>query len=134
MLGLYRDLVDPAHSCEWIGDAELATRGLTAKNRSTCILQSTRLAELGIHMRPIDIAIRDTMERYAAIKKAADQAAAGTSASATSPRRPLYRHSLRSFQPSDTFPEMKGMIAAGGMGSRLAPTHERYEQALVAGS
>ena len=70
MLGLYRELVDPTHTCEWIGDAELATRGLTAKNRSTCILQSTRLAELGITMRPIAIAIRDTMERYAANKKA----------------------------------------------------------------
>ncbi len=119
MLGLYRDLVDPSHSCEWIGDAELATRGLTAKNRSTCILQSTRLAELGIHMRPIDIAIRDTMERYAAIKKAADQAAASTS-SATSPVVPsiVIPPVLSAL---GHIPEMKGMIAAGGMGSRLAP-------------
>ncbi len=111
MLDLYRELVDPAHHCEWIGDAELATRGLAAKNRSTCILQSTRLAELGIHMRPIDIAIRATMERYAGLKKTADQTPAASPTPLAPPTLSVSAH----------VPEMKGMIAAGGMGSRLMP-------------
>ncbi len=110
MLGLYRDLVDSTHTCEWIGDEELAKRGLTAKNRSTCILQSTRLAELGIHMRPISIAIRDTMERYAALKKGS-QLPVQSQQPVIPPVLPHLGH----------VPEMKGMIAAGGMGSRLAP-------------
>lgn len=120
MLGLYREMVDPAHTCEWIGDKELAERGLTAKNRSTCILQSTRLAELGIHMRPIEIAIRATMERYAALKKASEAAQTTNTQPATTSTTPSAAIPPVLSALGHT-PEMKGMIAAGGMGSRLAP-------------
>lgn len=119
MLTLYRNLVDPTHTCEWIGDKELASRGLTAKNRSTCILQSTRLAELGIFMRPIDQAIRETMERYAAIKKASE-----TPAIPPQEKPPQIPPSViipPILSALNHVPEMKGVIAAGGMGSRLAP-------------
>ena len=116
LLGLYRELVDSAHACEWIGDEELAKRGLAAKNRSTCLLQSTRLAELGITMRPIEIAIRETMARYAEHVKRAQMPAAMESASvgvaATATIPPLVNTRER---------RMKGLIVSGGKGTRLAP-------------
>jgi dTDP-4-dehydrorhamnose reductase len=65
LLALYRELVDPAHRYTLIGEAELVARGLAVKARSNCILQSPRLAALGITMRPVEVALRDTMERYA---------------------------------------------------------------------
>lgn len=65
LLALYRELVDPAHQVELISEQELLSSGLIVKARSNCILQSPRLAALGIEMRPLDIALRDTMERYA---------------------------------------------------------------------
>jgi dTDP-4-dehydrorhamnose reductase len=69
LLALYKELVDPAHSVELIGEAELVTRGLAAKARSNCILASPRLAEAGIRMRPIEVALRDAMTKYAAARK-----------------------------------------------------------------
>lgn len=65
ILFLYKELADPAHSNTWITEQELVERGLAKKMRSNAILQSTRLAELGITMRPIKEAIRETMEKYA---------------------------------------------------------------------
>lgn len=65
LLALYRELVDPSHSCEWIANDDLVRQGLATRGRSNCILQNTRLAELGIHMRPIDIALRECMVKYA---------------------------------------------------------------------
>lgn len=66
---LYRELVDPSHTCEWIDEGELVTCGLAKKGRSNNFLASERLAEYGIHMRPTQEAIRDTMEKYAREKK-----------------------------------------------------------------
>lgn len=123
LIKLYHEYVDPSHTNEWIQDQELASRGLTAKNRSTCILKSTRLAELGIHMRPIDIALRDTMTKYAPAKRAllsAQQTATASIKSSFSeavaiPSVPsLYVHNARPKR-------MKGVITAGGSGTRLAP-------------
>jgi 3,5-epimerase/4-reductase len=65
LLALYRELVDPSHQSTLIGEAELVTRGLAVKARSNCILASPRLRELGIVMRPIDVALRETMQAYA---------------------------------------------------------------------
>ncbi|MCR4256866.1 MAG: sugar nucleotide-binding protein, partial [Candidatus Uhrbacteria bacterium] len=68
ILDLYREYVDPSHQNEWISKEELMTRGLAKATRSNCVLQSARLQELGIEMRPIDVALRDTMMKYAAKK------------------------------------------------------------------
>ena len=65
LLALYREIVDPAHRYELIGEDDLVGRGLAVKARSNCLLASPRLAELGIDMRPTQVALRDTMERYA---------------------------------------------------------------------
>ena len=72
LIALYEELVDPAHTNEWISHDQLMTLGLVAKTRSNCILQNTRLPALGITMRPIQVALRDCMEKYAkAVKSAA---------------------------------------------------------------
>jgi hypothetical protein len=65
LLDRYREMVDPAHRYDLIPEEALVTRGLAAVARSNCVLSSERLVELGIAMRPVDVALRDAMERYA---------------------------------------------------------------------
>jgi len=66
---MYKEYVDPEWSCEWIDNEELVKRGLAKKGRSNNELTSDRLTELGITMRPIKEAMRDTMQKYAQAKK-----------------------------------------------------------------
>lgn len=66
-LGLYKELVDPDHSCEWITNDELVAQGLAKKGRSNNFLASERLEEYGIRMRPVAEAIIDTMKKYAEV-------------------------------------------------------------------
>lgn len=105
LMQLYREFVDPNYTCEWITDQQLVERGLAAKQRSSVILQSTRLADYGIQMRPIESALRETMLKYAQAKRAASPAT-----------------EVNSFHFARQKPkEMKGIITAGGSGTRLAP-------------
>jgi 3,5-epimerase/4-reductase len=67
LLALYRTLVDPAHACSMIPEAELVRRGLAEKPRSNCVLASPRLEEIGIRLRSIDAALPDVMARYARV-------------------------------------------------------------------
>lgn len=69
LIALYEELVDPEHSNEWISSEEMVALGLTAKARSNCVLQNTRLRELGATMRPIAVALRDCMEQYARARR-----------------------------------------------------------------
>jgi hypothetical protein len=62
---MYREMADPSHEYTLIGEGELVARGLAAHARSNCVLASPRLAELGITMRPVDVALRDAVARYA---------------------------------------------------------------------
>jgi len=71
LLGYYKELVDPNHSCEWISNDDLVKQGLAKKGRSNNFLHSSRLAKYDIHMRPIKEALRDTMEKYAQAKSEA---------------------------------------------------------------
>jgi len=109
LLGLYEQYVDPNHKCEWIREEDLVARGLTAKKRSNNIMQSPRLAELGISMRPIDVALRDTMVKYAQNLKAPAPVQ-------NVPVVNTFPHFLKN-RPR----EMKGVLLAGGKGTRLAP-------------
>lgn len=112
LMELYREQVDPTYTTEWIQDSELETRGL-ANRRSTVVIQSTRLAEYGIQMRPIDEAVRDTIKKYATLKNPPPPV--------PSPSEPV-RPTVNNFQfLRQRTREMKGIIAAGGMGTRLAP-------------
>lgn len=66
LLALYRKVVEPAHTYELIAADELVARGLATTPRSNCILASSRLAELGITMRPLAVALPDVLARYRA--------------------------------------------------------------------
>lgn len=72
LLGLYKELVDPTHRCEWITNDELVAQGLAAKGRSNNFLASENLARYDIQMRTIGEALRDTLEKYAAAKQGGD--------------------------------------------------------------
>ncbi len=69
LVDLYHEQVDPTHTCNWITEEELVEKGLAKKLRSNNFLSNERLAEYGIHMRPVKEAIRDTMQKYAEAKK-----------------------------------------------------------------
>lgn len=65
ILGLYKEIVDPTHTCEWISNDELVAQGLASKGRSNNFLASERLAEFGITMRPVHEAVLDTVQKFA---------------------------------------------------------------------
>jgi dTDP-4-dehydrorhamnose reductase len=65
IIELYREFVDRSKNPTWISEDELVATGLAKKKRSTNKLQSHNLEKLGITMRPIAVAARATMERYA---------------------------------------------------------------------
>ncbi len=69
LMALYREMVDPNQTNEWISEEELVSDGLATKKRSTNKLQSFNLEKLSIHMPPIDEAVRIAMEHYAKLKK-----------------------------------------------------------------
>jgi hypothetical protein len=69
LLRMYRELVDPSHEYTLIDEGELVARGLATYARSNCVLASPRLAEVGIAMRPIDVALRDAVTRYARARR-----------------------------------------------------------------
>jgi 3,5-epimerase/4-reductase len=75
LIQLYEELVDPAHHNEWIRAEDMVSQGLAVKARSNCILQNTRLPELGIQMRPIEEALRNTMQQYAASARGSQERA-----------------------------------------------------------
>jgi dTDP-4-dehydrorhamnose reductase len=65
IMDLYKKLVDPNHTNEWIDNEELVARGLATKGRSNNFLASENLEKLGIIMRDVHEAIKETMEKYA---------------------------------------------------------------------
>lgn len=69
LISLYKELVDPNHTNEWITEQELVDQGLAAKKRSNNFMSSHRLEERGIHMPPIQERIRDILQLYATAKK-----------------------------------------------------------------
>lgn len=68
-IALYEELVDPTHKNEWITNDDLVKQGLATKTRSNNFLASENLEKIGIQMRDVHMAIRDTMEKYAKAKK-----------------------------------------------------------------
>ncbi len=71
IVAMYEEIVDPNHKVEeWISAQELVASGLAKKTRSNTILQSGNLEKLGIQMRPVHEAVRETLKKYAEFKKA----------------------------------------------------------------
>src|SRR3989339_1638204 len=69
IMALYEELVDPNHKNEWISNDELVKIGLAEKGRSNNFLHSENLEKIGIKMRPIKEALRDTMQKYKKVKQ-----------------------------------------------------------------
>jgi 3,5-epimerase/4-reductase len=65
LIELYRKHVNPSHVTEFISEEELLGSGLVQKGRSNCLLASARLLELGVQMRPIEVALEATMQKFA---------------------------------------------------------------------
>lgn len=65
IMALYEELVDKNHTNEWISNDDLVKQDLAVKTRSNNFLYSENLEKLGIKMRPMKEAIRDTMIKYA---------------------------------------------------------------------
>ena len=64
IIAMYEEIVDPTHTNEWINEDDLVALGLASKKRSNNIMQSNNLEAIGISMRPIKEALRDTLEKY----------------------------------------------------------------------
>ncbi len=69
LLGLYKEMVDPTHSCQWISNDDLVQQGLAKKGRSNNFLRNDRLAEYGIQMPAVQESLKKTMEKYKEAKK-----------------------------------------------------------------
>lgn len=69
LIGLYEEMIDPTHHCEWIPNDELVSQGLAKKGRSNNFLRNDRLAEYGIQMPPVHESLRKTMENYKEAKQ-----------------------------------------------------------------
>lgn len=69
IIKLYQEFVDPSKNPIWISEEELVAKGLAEKARSNNKLQSKNLERLGMVMRPIQEAVRETMKKYAEHKK-----------------------------------------------------------------
>ncbi len=106
LLEAYRDLVDHDHQYELVRPEELLGNGSISKSRPAPILQSRRLEELGIRLRPIEGVLHDVMNGYSREKN----------------MNMDHQEIDISHQGFPTRAKrMKGVILAGGRGTRLAP-------------
>jgi len=114
LLAMYREVVDPSHSYETVRPDELVSNGSISRSRPAPVLQSKRLEELGIRMRPVEDALHDVMKSYATEKK-------------QNANYELLSTDNEMFMRDQGIPatlrarRMKGVILAGGKGTRLAP-------------
>ncbi len=69
LMALYREFVDPQHSCEFISTEELYRLGLARAGRSNCVLNTDKLIRAGVKIPPIKERIREVMAEYAASVK-----------------------------------------------------------------
>ncbi len=121
LIALYEQYVDPNHKNEWITEQDLVSRGLAVKKRSNCIMQSERLKALGIEMRPVDVALRDTMIRYAQNLKRSQMSDVRSQNSSFLQAHNSHHLTSDIRDLTSGSKGMKGVILAGGKGTRLMP-------------
>lgn len=63
ILDMYKEIVDPNYNYTLMSLDELAS--ITKAGRSNCGLSSKKLEAEGIHMRPVEVAVRETLVEYA---------------------------------------------------------------------
>lgn len=61
----YQLYVDNYHTCHFIKEEDLLEMKLAKVQRSNVILSSSRLQEIGINLRPVEVALEDCMKKYA---------------------------------------------------------------------
>ncbi len=135
LLALYEQYVDPTHTYQKVDEADLIKKGLVKVQRSNCIMQSSRLEELGIHMRPIDVALRETMQLYAKKRQALMPAQSPSQA----PPMISQAYTGKTIQPFSTQKkQMRGVILAGGSAASVrggSGTHTHltpiFDRALI---
>ncbi|MDQ7814417.1 MAG: sugar phosphate nucleotidyltransferase [Patescibacteria group bacterium] len=107
LLDAYKEIVDPRHPFEMVQPEDLLNDGSVTKARPNPILHSKRLEELGIRMRPVNSVLREVLEKYAREKSLSS------------------KFGTENMNQHNTLPpklrRMKGVILAGGKGTRLAP-------------
>ena len=64
IIEMYKEIFDANHKCEWIEEKNLVNFGLAEKKRSNNIMQSQNLEKIGINMRPVKEAVRETIKKY----------------------------------------------------------------------
>lgn len=69
IVDLYNEIMEENVNPEWITPEELVAKGLAAKTRSNNFLHSDKLEKIGIKMRDMKSAIRDTMVKYKKAKE-----------------------------------------------------------------
>jgi dTDP-4-dehydrorhamnose reductase len=65
IIELYEKYIDPSHKNIWIKEEDLVALGLADKKRSNNIMASLNLAKYGIKMRPVKVAVEETIKKYA---------------------------------------------------------------------
>lgn len=65
----FQELLDPKINKVFVTPDQALEQGLVVKTRSTNLMQSTRLEELGIPMRPVSEAVDEAIKNWAKLKK-----------------------------------------------------------------
>ncbi|MFW0862753.1 MAG: sugar nucleotide-binding protein [Candidatus Komeilibacteria bacterium] len=68
ILDMYKEIVDSSITKEWINEEDLVKQKLATKKRSNNFLQTKALDKLGIKMRPVKEAVKDSLEKYKKLK------------------------------------------------------------------
>lgn len=66
IMEIYKEIVNPEHQFEVIADQDLYKQGLAVARRSNCVLNTDKLQEEGIYLKPINERIVEIMKEYKA--------------------------------------------------------------------
>lgn len=64
ILKWYKEIVDPQHNYELITIEQMEIDGLAKTGRSNCILDSSKLKNAGVHLKPAEVRIKECLREY----------------------------------------------------------------------